>query len=112
MTSERPLAVLYTAAWQVLLGVIYLFRAWQLGHPMAWVFFTGYGLYHAYIALGLYLLRESARQRTVQMAVFDIFALLPMLFPYPNPFAALFNLGMPLYTVTALSDPKIRRRFS
>jgi len=112
MTSSRPAPVLYTAAWQILLGLIYLYRAYQLGHPVAWLFFTGYGLYHAYTAYGLYLLREAARQRAVQMAVFDIFALLQMLFPYPNPFGALFNLGMPLYTITVLTDRRVRLLFS
>ncbi|NUP99873.1 MAG: hypothetical protein HUU35_08460 [Armatimonadetes bacterium] len=112
MISKRPPAVVFLAAWQMLLGLIAFYRVGEHNMPLWWIGLTVMGVWHVATAVGLYHLNEWARQRSVQLAVFDLFALLKVLFPYPSPFFALISLGMPLYSLTVLTDPNVRRRFS
>lgn len=112
MIPKRPAAVLLTAAWQILLGLIGLVRATQFDNPVWWIGLTVMALWHIATGVGLYYLCEWARQRAVQLAVFDIFALLQVLFPHPYPFGALLKLGMPLYTIVVLNDRRTRALFS
>lgn len=112
LIRERPAAVLLIAAWQVLLGVITIYQARQLDQLIWWLVLVAFGGWHLVTAYGLYNLNEWARQRVVQLAVFDMLGLLQMLFPYPYPYGALLKLGMPLYTMVVLTDTRVRRLFS
>lgn len=112
MVEERPGAVILAAAWLVLVACIYFFWAYQYGSAVLWIGLAAMGVYHLATAVGLYYLCEWARRRAVQVAIFDILAMLQHLFPHPYPFGLLLGLGMPLYTITVLSDQRIRQRFS
>ncbi len=111
MVEERPAPVLITAAWQVLLAAIACYKAYQFNVPLYWIALLTMAGWHLATALGLYNLQEWARKRAVQIAVFDMVALFH-LFPHPYPLGILFKVGMPLYTITVLTDRRLQRRFS
>lgn len=113
MNSQRPTAVIYTSAYQVLLGLIWLYQMSAMPGPLLKVLVASIAFGHWYAAVGLYLMCEWGRQRTLQFAMFDLLSVLPMLLSQQiSPWGALLQLGMPLYTLHALNDGRVRERFS
>jgi hypothetical protein len=113
MVEERPASVVFVAAWQALIGCVWLYQVGAYGEPFFKLLIAGLAISHFYSAFGLYNLCEWGRQRTVQLAVLDLLsAVAPLLSHHLSPFGALMQIGMPLYVLHALNDVDVRRRFS
>lgn len=113
MTSQRPAAVLYTAAFQVLSGVIWLVQAADMPGVILRVVVVTFGVSHFTTAFKLWQMSEGGRQRALQIAVLDVLGALQRLaFGHLSPFGALLFLGMPLYSISVLRDRGLRQRFN
>jgi hypothetical protein len=113
MVEERPPAVVLVAAWQALIGCIWLYQVGMTAEPFYKVLIAGLAISHLYASVGLYYLCEWGRQRTVQLAMLDVLTVLQLLLSnHLSPFGALLWIGMPLYVLHALNDADVRRRFS
>jgi len=113
MSNQRPSAVVFASAYQVLLGLIWL---WQLGSmpgTLLKLLVASIAFGHWYAAAGLYMLAEWGRQRTLQFAMFDLLSVLPMaLSGQISPWGAMLQLGMPIYMIHALNETRVREKFS
>lgn len=114
MASRRPGAVDYAALFQVLLGLIWLLRAFEVPGVLPRLLIVGLAVSsHFASAIGLYFRYEWGRTRAIQISVFDILGTFHLLLvAHLTPFGALLQLGMPLYTLSVLADPKVRDSFS
>jgi hypothetical protein len=113
MDRHPPPAVSFAAAYQVVLGVIWLLQLGMMPSFLLRLFLFGVAFYHFRAAYGLYTLCEWGRQRALQLAVFDLLTAVSLwLGDHLSPLGALLQIGMPAYTIHALNDPEVRRRFS
>ncbi|MBI2300375.1 MAG: hypothetical protein HYU66_15755 [Armatimonadetes bacterium] len=113
MTAQRPPAVLYTAAFQVLTGLIWLVQAADMPSGFMRWFLVWFGASHFVTAYGLWQMSEWGRQRALQIAVLDVLGVLQvLLFGQISPYGALLRLGMPLYSISVLRDRNLRQRFN
>lgn len=112
-SSRRPPAVLFTAACQVLWGLIWGVRAVEFDGVLIRLLLLGIAASHLIAAYGLYRLMEASRQRAVQLSLFDVLgSVFALLSGHLTPLGAVFQLGMPLYTLTLLNDREVRAQFS
>lgn len=113
MNGKRPPAVVFSAAYQVVLAFVWLAQMGNLPGPLWFLLLGSWAISHLWAAIGLYNLCEWGRQRVLQLALFDALSVLPMVLSgHLRPFGALLQLGMPLYCLHALNDAEIRRKFS
>lgn len=113
MNGKRPPAVVFSAAYQLVLACVWLAQLGNVRGPVPFLLVASLAVSHLWAALGLYNLCEWGRQRVLQLSMFDALSVLPMLLGgHLRPIGALLQLGMPLYCLHALNDPAIRRRFS
>lgn len=111
--QELSPAVVYTATFQVLWGLIWVFQAFESSLFLIQLLILSLSVGHFYAAYGLFRGFEWGRQRAVQLCGFDVLnAVYRLLTGHLSPLGALLTLGMPLYTLSVLNDEEVRERFS